>query len=95
MRHVLGLGGWEGWREGDGVGVVGVGEEMGEVGANDVDWKRFVERMGGDDEVEDKGDDKQEGDSEHETIDQAEEASTDADDPDPAENEAEYSTRNI
>jgi len=100
MRHVLGLGGWEGWREGDGVGVVGVGEEMGEVGASDVDWKGFVERMeegdaGWDDEVEDEGDDKQKGDSEHEMIDQAEEASTDPDDPDQAGNEAEYPTRNI
>lgn len=78
MRHVLGLGGWEGWREGD--GVVGLGDEMGKSG---VDWKGFVERMGRGD------DDKLEDDSEHE------EASSDEEDPDQADNEGEHPTRNI
>lgn len=40
MRHVCGLEGWEGWREGDGV----VGLEDGELGGGKgVDWKGWVE----------------------------------------------------
>lgn len=90
MRHVLGLEGWEEWREGDGVAGL---EEEGEV--RDVDWKGFLEGMredGGGDEVEDEGDGKQEGNSEDEMIDQAEESSGDEEYPDEADSEDENST---
>jgi DNA mismatch repair protein PMS2 len=47
MRHLMGMGLWEGWEEGD--GVVGVGNE----GRGKIDWARYVGDRG--EEEEDEG----------------------------------------
>ena len=46
MRHVLGLGAWEAWEEGD--GVVGLGVDGGE--GKEVDWRGWMGGMRGEDE---------------------------------------------
>lgn len=55
MRHLISLGGWEGWREGEGVGGVGVGDrgselEDGREGGGRADWRAWVAGMRGDEE---------------------------------------------
>lgn len=73
MRHVLGLGAWEGWREGDGL----VGMEKDEEGR--IDWRDFLRRAGGrgdeeDDEEEDhEADEEEEEDEEEEGEEEKEE----------------------
>ncbi|KAI9769822.1 MAG: hypothetical protein M1840_003816 [Geoglossum simile] len=62
MRHLMGMGLWEGWEEGD--GVVGVGREG---RRNAVDWGRYVDEMGvegvdGGEEEEDEDEQYGEGD---------------------------------
>ena len=66
MRHVLGLGAWEGWREGD--GIVGLGDEGKGIGVGK--WARFLEGRRGGGEVEDIGD--QDGDDKEDDEDDGE-----------------------
>ena len=58
MRHVLGLGAWEGWGEGDGVVGLGVDEDE----EKEVDWRGWMGGMRG----EDEGGGGEEGDAEDE-----------------------------
>ena len=56
MRHVLGLGAWEGWEEGNGVVGLGVDEDEGK----EVDWRGWMRAIRGEDEGGEEGDEEDE-----------------------------------
>ncbi|KAL8740813.1 MAG: hypothetical protein Q9190_006521 [Brigantiaea leucoxantha] len=83
MRHVMGLGAWRGWKEGDGVSEVG---EMKEGGAEPIDWSGWLEetRQSLDEQEEE---DEEEEEEEEEEEDEGEESDRLADEQ--CENESE------